>query len=190
MITLANALVESLKALGIGQVFGVSGANFEHFHDGIARRGSGRIAAVLAKSEIGVSFMADGLARGTGALAACCATSGGGMMNLAVGLAESFASQIPVLAVIGQAPDTLNGRGAFQDSSGVGGSVDAAILFAAISRHVAHPLSSPIQIRGHDEARCLNIVSIRVYPKKARSILIRVQNVCRLTAAITRLGQG
>ena len=137
MISLADALVETLKALDVAAVFGVSGANIEHLHDAVARRGAGRLDAILTKSEIGAAFMADGRARATGRLAVCCATSGGGMMNLAVGLAESFASQVPVLAVVGQAPDTLNGQGAFQDSSGAAGTVNAHMLFSALSRYVA-----------------------------------------------------
>jgi acetolactate synthase-1/2/3 large subunit len=57
-------------------------------------------------------------------------------MNLAVGLAESYAESVPVLAIVGQAPMTLEGRGAFQDSSGIGRSVDAVGMFRAISKYV------------------------------------------------------
>ena len=80
---------------------------------------------MLAKSEAGAAFMADCRARVHRTLGICAATSGGGMMNLAVGIAEAYAESVPVLALVGQAPTVLEGRGAFQDSSGIGRTVDA-----------------------------------------------------------------
>jgi acetolactate synthase I/II/III large subunit len=131
---LADALVEALVALDVRFVFGVSGANIEHLHDAIHRRGSGRLASVMAKSETGAAFMADGYARVHRRLGVCCSTAGGGMMNLAVGIAESYAESVPVLALVGQAPARGEGRGAFQDSSGTGRSVDAVSLFSSLAK--------------------------------------------------------
>ena len=53
------------------------------------------------------------------------ATSGGGSLNLLPGLGESRASRVPVLAIVGQSPMVLDGRGSFQDTSGSNGSIDA-----------------------------------------------------------------
>jgi len=92
---------------------------------------------VLSKTETGAAFMADARARIHRTLGVCCATSGGGMMNLAVGLAESHAEGVPVLAIIGQSPTSGEGRGAFQDSSGIGRLLDAVGLFKAITKYVA-----------------------------------------------------
>jgi acetolactate synthase-1/2/3 large subunit len=61
------------------------------------------------------------------------ATSGGGCLNTVPGLGEAFASRVPVLALIGQPPTTLDGRGAFQDTSGRNGALDAQALFSAVS---------------------------------------------------------
>jgi acetolactate synthase-1/2/3 large subunit len=133
---LADALVTSLRDWDVRYVFGVSGANIEHVHDAIHRLGDGRLASVMAKSEIGAAFMADCRARVHRTLGVCCATSGGGMMNLAVGVAEALAESVPMLALVGQPPRELEGRGAFQDSSGIGRSVDAKALFGAITKHV------------------------------------------------------
>ena len=58
-------------------------------------------------------------------------------MNLVAGLAESYASRVPVLALVGQAPTDQEGRGAFQDSSGRAGTFDAAKLFDTISLYCA-----------------------------------------------------
>ncbi len=66
-------------------------------------------------------------------LGVVAATSGGGCLNTVAGLGEALASRVPVLALIGQAPTSLDGRGAFQDTSGRNGALDAEALFSAVS---------------------------------------------------------
>jgi acetolactate synthase-1/2/3 large subunit len=134
---LSDALVEALIALDVQYVFGVSGANIEHLHDAIHRLGRGRLKSVMAKSEDGAGFMADCRARVHRSLGVCCATSGGGMMNLAAGIAESFAESVPVLALVGQPPLSLEGTGAFQESSGIGRSVDSLGIWRSITKYAA-----------------------------------------------------
>jgi acetolactate synthase-1/2/3 large subunit len=134
-MNLSDALVSTLRDWDLGYVFGVGGANIEHLFDSVHRLGRGQFQAVCAKSEIGAAFMADCRARTHRTLGVCCATSGGGMMNLAVGVAESFAESVPVLAIIGQPPTRLHGRGAFQDSSGIGRSVNAYRLWSAFTKY-------------------------------------------------------
>jgi acetolactate synthase-1/2/3 large subunit len=134
---LAEALVTTLRDWGLGYLFGVSGANIEHLHDAVHRLGGADFRSVCAKSEVGAAFMADCRARVHRTLGVCCSTSGGGMMNLAVGVAEAFAESVPLLAIVGQPPTRLAGRGAFQDSSGIGRSVNAERLWAAISKYQA-----------------------------------------------------
>ncbi|WP_280451744.1 thiamine pyrophosphate-binding protein, partial [Nocardia cyriacigeorgica] len=121
------------------------GANIEDLYDAIFEAG-GAVTGVVAKHEFSAATMADGYARSTGGLGVVAATSGGGAMNLVAGLAESYASRVPVLALIGQPPTTLEGHGAFQDSSGQAGAIDAVRLFSTISRYcarVAHPAELP-----------------------------------------------
>jgi len=134
---LAEALATTLRDWGLEYLFGVSGANIEHLHDAVHRLGGERFRSVCAKSEVGAAFMADCRARVHRTLGVCCSTSGGGMMNLAVGVAEAFAESVPLLAIVGQPPTRLEGRGAFQDSSGIGRSVHAERLWAAISKYQA-----------------------------------------------------
>ena len=134
---LADALVLALRAWDVRYVFGVSGANIEHLHDAILRGGGGELTSVLAKSEVGAAFMADARARTHRTLGVCCATSGGGMMNLTVGVAESFSESVPVLAIVGQVPRALEGKGGFQDSSGRGRTVDALAMWRAMTKYAA-----------------------------------------------------
>jgi acetolactate synthase-1/2/3 large subunit len=60
-------------------------------------------------------------------------TSGGAAMNLVHSMAEARASAVPVLAIVGEPPAALQGRGAFQDTSGKNGAVDALEVFRAVS---------------------------------------------------------
>lgn len=129
-------LVRAVGALGVRHIFGVDGANIEDLYDAIFDAPQD-ITGVVAKHEFSAATMADGYARSTGGLGVVCATSGGGAMNLVAGLAESFASRVPVLALIGQPPTTLEGRGAFQDTSGLAGTFDAARLFEQIAHYCA-----------------------------------------------------
>ncbi|MGW4247720.1 thiamine pyrophosphate-binding protein [Nocardia sp. NPDC004722] len=92
---------------------------------------------MIAKHEFGAATMADGYARATGRLGVVAATSGGGAMNLLAALTESYDSRVPVLALVGQPPTALEGRGAFQDTSGLLGRLDARRIFGAVSRYCA-----------------------------------------------------
>ncbi|MEU2105070.1 thiamine pyrophosphate-binding protein [Nocardia sp. NPDC019255] len=129
-------LVRTVSALGVRHIFGVDGANIEDLYDAIFDARD-RITGVVAKHEFSAATMADGYARGTGGLGVVAATSGGGAMNLVAGLAESFASRVPVLALVGQPPTGLEGNGAFQDTSGRAGAIDAVRLFGAVSTYCA-----------------------------------------------------
>lgn len=132
-------LVRACADLGVTHIFGVDGANIEDLYDAIFDA-NGLVTGVVAKHEFSAATMADGYSRATrdrAGLGVVAATSGGGAMNLLSGLAESFTSRIPVLALVGQPPTHLEGHGAFQDSSGQAGSIDAVRLFGEISRYCA-----------------------------------------------------
>ncbi|TQM29776.1 thiamine pyrophosphate-binding protein [Nocardia bhagyanarayanae] len=130
----ADYLVRAVSTLGVRHIFGVDGANIEDLYDALF---DSEVTGVVAKHEFSAATMADGYARVTAGLGVVAATSGGGAMNLVAGLAESYASRVPVLALVGQPPTALEGRGAFQDSSGRAGSIDAVRLFGSVSRYCA-----------------------------------------------------
>ncbi|MEU1431912.1 thiamine pyrophosphate-binding protein [Nocardia sp. NPDC005746] len=129
--TVADLVVERL-AIHADHVFGVGGANIEDVYDALHRHSE--LTGIIAKHEFGAATMADGYARATNRLGVVVATSGGGAMNLLAALAESFDSRVPVLALVGQPPLGLEGRGAFQDTCGVPGRIDAEQLFAQVAR--------------------------------------------------------
>jgi len=133
-------IVEFLAASGVDFIFGVDGANIEDLYDAAFFRDD--IIAVLAKHEFSAATMADGYSRSGAGIGVVAATSGGGCLNTVPGLGEAFASRVPVLALIGQPPTTLDGHGSFQDTSGRNGALDAEALFSTVSvfcRRVVRP---------------------------------------------------
>ncbi len=137
---MVDHIVGRLAAHGVRHIFGVDGANIEDLYD--AAHFDADLTAVLAKHEFSAATMADGYRRSGEPLGVVAATSGGGSLNLVAALGESLTSRVPVLALIGQPPTVLDGHGSFQDTSGLGGSLDAEALFSAVSvycRRVVDP---------------------------------------------------
>lgn len=124
-------IVDYLASAGVGYIFGVDGANIEDLYD--AAHFCDEVTAVLAKHEFSAATMADGYSRSGAGLGVVAATSGGGCLNTVAGLGEALASRVPVLALIGQPPTSLDGRGAFQDTSGCNGALNGEALFSAVS---------------------------------------------------------
>jgi acetolactate synthase I/II/III large subunit len=138
-----DRLVDALATLGVTHVFGVGGANIEDLYD--ALHCNTTVTGVVAKHEFSACTMADGYARATGRLGVVATTSGGGALNVVSALGEAYTSRIPVLALVGQPPTRLDGLGAFQDSSGRGGSLDAERVFGSVARFCAR-VNSPDEL--------------------------------------------
>lgn len=138
-VRVVDFIVDHLARSGVRHLFGVGGANIEDLYD--AAYFHTGITAVLAKHEFSAATMADGYSRAGAGLGVVAATSGGASLNLIPGLGESFASRVPVLALVGQPPSTQDGRGSFQDTSGQNGSLNAEALFAEVSVHCRRVLT-------------------------------------------------
>jgi acetolactate synthase I/II/III large subunit len=124
-------IVGQLPTIGIDHIFGVDGVDIEDLYDAASMCSD--VTAVLAKHEFSAAAMADGYSRSGSGLGVVAATSGGGALNLVPGLGESFASRVPVLALVGQPPTAMDGRGSCGDTSGSNGSLNAEALFSAVS---------------------------------------------------------
>ncbi|WJW74916.1 thiamine pyrophosphate-binding protein [Thiohalobacter sp. IOR34] len=131
-IPVSQVLVRFLENLGVTRIFGIPGSHilpvYDELHDS-------PIQSVLAKHEQGAAFMAAGHARVTGSVGACITTAGPGATNLVTGIASAYADKLPVIAITGEAPTHIFGKGGLQESSGEGGSVDQVALFAGITRY-------------------------------------------------------
>lgn len=111
-----------LQEREISHVFGVSGANIEDLYAAIVKKSYPSI--VLAKNEYNAGTMAIGSYLSTKKLAVVMTTSGPGILNMLPVLTEAFVSKIPFIQISGMVPNHLEGMGAFQDTSGKGGSPD------------------------------------------------------------------
>jgi acetolactate synthase-1/2/3 large subunit len=131
-IQVSQLIVRFLQQLGIDTIFGMPGAHILPVYDALY---DSDIQSVLVKHEQGAAFMAGGLARATGNIGACITTTGPGATNLITGIANAYVDKLPVIAITGEVPTYAFGKGGLQESSGEGGTVDQAALFAGVARY-------------------------------------------------------
>lgn len=131
-IQVSEILVRFLEKLGVEYIFGIPGSHILPVYDGLY---DSSIKTVLVKHEQAAAFMAGGHARVTGGVGACITTAGPGATNLVTAIASAYADHLPVIAITGEAPTHIFGKGGLQESSGEGGSVDQVALFAGITRY-------------------------------------------------------
>ena len=70
----------------------------------------------MPRHEQGGAFAAEGYARATGKAGVCMATSGPGATNLVTGIADAYMDSVPLIAITGQVPQAMIGKGAFQET--------------------------------------------------------------------------
>jgi len=109
-----DIVVSALEREGVEVIFAYPGGASMELHQGLTR--SKKIRTVLPRHEQGGVFAAEGYARATGKVGVCMATSGPGAMNLLTGIADAFMDSIPMVAITGQVPQHMIGRGAFQET--------------------------------------------------------------------------
>ena len=105
-----EALVRSLAANGVRQVFGIPGVQLDHAADALYHARDD-IAFICARNEQAVSYMADGYARSTGRVGVSMVVPGPGMLNGLAGLATAYACSSPLLYLVGQVDSAAIGRG-------------------------------------------------------------------------------
>jgi len=137
-MNIAQSLVQALAEAHIDHFFGVSGANIEPVFK-YAHESGGQ--CVISKHEAAAVHMAEGYFRAQQKIAVVAVTSGGGAFNTLPGLAEARSSHIPLLVLVGLAPTSMEGRGAFQDTSGGWNTLETNDVFKSIALKT-HKLSS------------------------------------------------
>jgi thiamine pyrophosphate-dependent acetolactate synthase large subunit-like protein/nitrite reductase/ring-hydroxylating ferredoxin subunit len=125
--TVADVLVETLVSFGITHVFGMVGHSNLGFADALRKAEErGQITFVGIRHEGAAAFAASAYGKLTGRPAACFAIAGPGSTNLLTGLYDAKLDGSPVVAISGQVPSSVRGRGAFQD-------VDLSRVFADVA---------------------------------------------------------
>ncbi|MBI1178297.1 biosynthetic-type acetolactate synthase large subunit [bacterium] len=110
----SEILVASLEREGVDTIFAYPGGASMEFHQALTR--SKKIRTILPRHEQGGAFAAEGYARATGRAGVCMATSGPGATNLVTGIADAYMDSIPLVAITGQVPQAMIGKGAFQET--------------------------------------------------------------------------
>jgi thiamine pyrophosphate-dependent acetolactate synthase large subunit-like protein/nitrite reductase/ring-hydroxylating ferredoxin subunit len=114
--TVADVIVETLVAHGVDTVFGMVGHSNLGFADALRRAEErGELRFVGIRHEGAAAFAASAYGKLTGRPAACFAIAGPGSTNLLTGLYDAKLDGAPVVAISGQVPSKVLGRGAFQD---------------------------------------------------------------------------
>lgn len=142
--TVADAVVETLVSWGVTAYFGMVGHSNLGFAEALRRAEQrGEITYVGIRHEGAAAFAASAYGKLTGRPAACVAIAGPGSTNLLTGLYDAKLDGAPVVAVSGQVPSPVLGRGAFQD-------LDLSRVFAdvAVSTTTLHAGSDHAELAG------------------------------------------
>lgn len=131
MPSIADYLVERVKAQGVDTVFGLPGSALGPLLERVLRDDDLRF--VMARHESGAVAMADGYARASGRLGVAMVTAGPGALNALNHLTVASTDNSSVLLITGQVARTGSGRGAFQESGEEG--VDVNAVYRACVKH-------------------------------------------------------
>src|SRR5215207_264334 len=110
----ADILVQALEREGVDTIFAYPGGASMAMHQALTR--SSKIRTILPRHEQGGVFAAQGYARAKGRAGVVMATSGPGATNLVTGIADAFLDSTPLVAITGQVPTHMIGKGAFQET--------------------------------------------------------------------------
>ncbi len=110
----ADILVSCLEREGVEVIFAYPGGASMPIHQALTR--SKKIRTILPRHEQGGVFAAEAYGRATGKAGVCMATSGPGATNLLTGIADAYMDSVPLVAITGQVPQNMIGRGAFQET--------------------------------------------------------------------------
>lgn len=115
--SIADVMVETLANWGLTHVFGMVGHSNLGFADALRKaEARGELTFVGIRHEGAAAFAASAYGKLTGRPAACFGIAGPGSTNLLTGLYDAREDRSPVLAISGQVPSSVRGRGAFQDT--------------------------------------------------------------------------
>ncbi len=109
----SEILVACLEREGVEAIFAYPGGASMEFHQALTKS---KIRTILPRHEQGGAFAAGGYARATGKAGVCMATSGPGATNLVTGIADAYMDSVPLVAITGQVPQTMIGKGGFQET--------------------------------------------------------------------------
>lgn len=127
-MTPSEALVETLVANGVTDVFGIVGSAYM---DALDIFPAADIRFIPTVHEQGAAHMADGYARVSGRHGVCIAQNGPGVTNFVTAIAAAYWAHTPVVAITPQTGAGTIGLGGFQET-------DQLPLFSEITKFQGH----------------------------------------------------
>jgi len=114
--TVAQLLLDYLKAEGVTKIFGIPGGAVVWVMNELKKQSHG-IDYVICRHETGAAYMADGFARVGNGLGVVLVTSGPGATNALTGAMNAQASNSSVLVITGEVPEKFFGMGYLQEGA-------------------------------------------------------------------------
>lgn len=151
-MTPSEALVETLAAQGVRDIFGIVGSAYMDALDIFPAAG---IRFIPTVHEQGAAHMADGYARVSGRHGVCIAQNGPGVTNFVTAVAAAYWAHSPVVVVTPETGSLSMGLGGFQET-------DQLPIFSKITKYQGH-VSSP-QRMAEIAARCFDRAQLEMGP--------------------------
>ena len=108
--TIAQHILDGMKASGIRQLFCLPGVQNDPFFDALVDARDW-LQVIVTRHEQGCAYMAMGAAQATGRPTAMCVVPGPGLLNASAGLSSACGAGARVLAIVGQIHSPLLGKG-------------------------------------------------------------------------------
>ena len=151
-MTPSEALVETLAANGVTEVFGIVGSAYMDALDIFPAAG---IRFIPVAHEQGAAHMADGYARASGRHGVCIAQNGPGVTNFVTAIAAAYWAHSPVVFITPETGSTTMGLGGFQET-------EQLPIFSKITKYQGH-VSSPKRM-AEIAARCFDRAMLEMGP--------------------------
>lgn len=135
----SDFFVSRLKGWGVKRIYGYAGDGINGLLGALDRAGNNPIFTQVRHEEM-ASFMACAHAKFTGEVGVCMATSGPGAIHLLNGLYDAKLDHQPVVAIVGQQPETAIGAHYQQE-------IDLQSLFKDVASEYVTVLASPAQVQ-------------------------------------------
>jgi sulfoacetaldehyde acetyltransferase len=151
-MTPSEALIETLVAQGVTDIFGIVGSAYMDALDIFPAAG---IRFIPVAHEQGAVHMADGYARVSGRHGVCIAQNGPGVTNFVTGLAAAYWAHSPVVAITPETGSMTLGLGGFQET-------EQLPIFSKITKYQGH-VNNPKRM-AEITARCFDRAMLEMGP--------------------------